>query len=226
VDGNGQRGLWFLIEIIFRRNETVFFYGIPLFSWVVGLFLICLPFFLIITRWVDLRSIKTIIYLIAFLSVGVWFIYEGHLVSQPNPYSGMITQDKDLIALLEHGKIAEATVLKKWYHDGRPPGWMILYTFNTSDSNDKKSGVHFGCARGPKPYYNSFSKGDRVIIIYCPDEPDISSEIYEFLNDPNYRLIFKQTGKMELFEKLYLKFQDKLVNNPDWTWWYNQSRND
>jgi hypothetical protein len=170
------------------------------------------------------RSLSGIATILTVVIIAIWTIADFYSWSIDQPYRGMMNDNKTLVGLLEQGRTIEGKILKRWYQEGRPPGWEIFYSFEVPNPKDGKLEIYYGSACGPKNYYGSLSKGDTITIIYYPAEPKINSEIYEFLNDPNYRWVFKQTGKLELFNKFRDKYKDKFENYADITWWYNQSR--
>jgi hypothetical protein len=155
--------------------------------------------------------------------IGIVAIAVFVFMSINNPDRGMMSNDKNLVELLEQGRTVEGKVLERWYDKWRPPAWMILYSFEVPNPKDNKLTTYYGSARGPKHYYASISKGDTITIIYEPNEPKINVEIYEFLNHPNYLWAFKKVGKLELFDKFRDKYKDKFENYP-LLQWYEESR--
>jgi hypothetical protein len=189
---------------------------------IIGLVLMLLPIILTILRKVT--PLYGIYISLAGIFMGAWMLHDFYSMSINNPDRSMMYHNKNLILLLEQGRTIEGKVLERWYDKWRPAGWMIFYSFEVPNPKEGKLEIYYGSAKGPKHYYASLPKGDTITIIYYPAEPKINSEIYEFLSDPHYLSAFKQTGKLELYDKFRDKYKDKFENHSLFQWYKESSR--
>lgn len=132
-------------------------------------------------------------------------------------YHVRIRKDKNLIALLERGKIVDANVVNASWRLGKSYiGWRVDYDFKAIDPIIHKLKAYWGRSHGPKYYYAELSVGDVVSVIYDACDPKINCEIKRFLNHPGYRNAFKKAGKRHLLDKFEDEYELEYFTHERW----------
>jgi hypothetical protein len=195
----------------------VFFFNISkLYLLVFGLAAMLFGPILIISGKTKLRSFTGIANTIWGIIFGLWLITGFYSAGINRPYRGMMGDNKNVVGLLDKGRIIEAKVLAHWYDEERPSRWMILYGFQAVNPTNSKTETFYGSARGLGCYFSGLAKGDHVFVIYDPTKPNVNSEMYEFLNKSSYRDAFRAAGKLDLLTKYADNY--KVEENPPTQW--------
>jgi hypothetical protein len=186
-------------------SETMFFFKPGLLSLlVIGLVFILLPIILTLLR--KLTPLCGIANIIVGLIIGGMAIHSFYSMSINRPDRSMMRKSKNLVALLEQGRISEGRVLEQFYDKWQPQGWRILYSFESPNPEDGRLEIHYGSAKGRKYYYTDLSKGDTVTIIYDPNKPKVNAEVFEIIDDRHYRSALKRIGNEELLDSFIDKY--------------------
>jgi hypothetical protein len=182
-------------------DNVVFFFDKNLLPLpIVGLFFVLATFVLIVLRKINPRSFSGIVQILMGVSFGIWIFYG---------YFSMCRNDKNIIDLLEQGRLAEAKVLRVWLSESRGYPWAVSYSFEVPDSRDGKLIKYEGTSKAHLPYYK-LSNRNSVTVIYNPDRPEFDFEINEFLND--YTGLFEQAGKQQQLDNFRDIHKDEFKN--------------
>lgn len=153
---------------------------------------------------------------IVFLILIIRFI--AHVTTDEGiSYYTMMGKDKNIVALLEHGKVLKANVTQAYYEHWAPAGWRVEYDFYTVDPSKGNEQTYWGWTKGPKRYYANLSVGDEIDIIYDPCDPRVNAEVRTFLNDPVKRQVFKRNGKTHLLDRFKDSYKLEDYNLKRWS---------
>jgi len=107
--------------------------------------------------------------------------------------------------LASKGQIIQAQVKGARFQQAPRVGWTVSYEFRLQPNGE----VFTGFIMGPKNYYSSFSVGDKIAVVYLPEDPRMNLDIYYLLNAPAYShtrsIAFSNKNLTEAIKKVPIK---------------------